>query len=77
MKNSFRSRLEKLEEKRGYGVNKCKKIALVLCDTELPQDFKDFKDFKVDADVALILPDNGHRGPDKTTPKGGYSVYYY
>jgi hypothetical protein len=74
LKNSFRSRLEKLEEKRSCGANRRKKIALVLCDTELSQDFRDFK---IDADVALILPDNGHRGLGKTAPKGAYSVYYH
>lgn len=72
MKVLFKKRLEDLEKRRSVNLTR-KKIALVLCDTELPQDFRDFK---IDADVALILPDNGHRGPGKTAPKAGYSVYY-
>lgn len=73
MNRSSINRLKKLELKEGNRLRSRKKTALILCDSELPEDFNDFK---VDAKVVLILPDNGHRGPEKTVPKGGYSVYY-
>lgn len=72
MKASFKKRLEDLEKRRSSNLNR-KKSALILCDAELPCDFCDFE---VDADAVLIVPDNGHRGPGKAAPKGGYSVYY-
>lgn len=72
MKALFKKRLENLEKRRSGNLTR-KKSALILCDAELPWDFCDFK---VDADAVLIVPDNGHRGPGKAVPKGGYSVYY-
>ncbi len=72
MKASLKKRLENLEKRLSANLT-CKKNALILCDAELPGDFCDFE---VDADVVLIVPDNGHRGAGKAAPKGGYSVYY-
>ena len=72
MKALFKKRLENLEKRLSANPIR-KKSALILCDAELPLDFCDFK---VDVDVVLILPDNGNRGPGKTAPKEGYSVYY-
>ncbi len=65
-------RLERLE-KNSKTILQRRKSAKILCDSELPIDFNDFK---VDADAVLILPDNGNRGPGKKVPKGSYSVYY-
>ena len=72
MKQTFKIRLEKLE-KSSTTTHERRKSALILCDSELPADFNDFE---VDADVVLILPDNGRGGPRKKAPKGSYSVYY-
>ncbi len=72
MKASLKKRLENLE-RRGIANLTDKKSALILCDAELPAGFCDFE---VDAEIVLIAPDNGHRGPGKIAPKGGYSVYY-
>lgn len=72
MKTSFKKRLENLEKRRSTSLTR-KKSALILCDAELPWDFCDFE---FDADAVLIVPDNGHRGPGKAAPKGGYSIYY-
>ena len=72
MKTLFKKHLENLEKRLSANLIR-KKSALILCDAELPLDFCDFK---VDVEVVLIAPDNAHRGPGKTAPKDGYSVYY-
>lgn len=73
MKYSFKIRVKKLEKDWSEGADRHKKKALILCDSELPRGFTDFD---VDAEVVLIAPDNGRRGPGKIAPKGCYSVYY-
>jgi hypothetical protein len=72
LKALFKNRLENLEKRLSVNLIR-KKSALILCDAELPLDFCDFK---VDAEIVLIVPDNSYRGPGKTATKGGYSVYY-
>lgn len=71
MKQSLKNRLEKLEKKSNIK-STLKKIARILHDPDLPQSSRNFK---FDANVALILPDNGRRGPSRA-PKGSYSVFY-
>jgi hypothetical protein len=71
MKRSILKRLEKLE--KDSGVNQRHRCALVVHDPEMPQEFDASE---IEADCVLILPDNGHRLPGRTVPKGSYEVLY-
>lgn len=72
MKDSIKKRLRKLEE--SYQASKRPKVARVLCDPEVLHSL-DFS--HIEAEVLLILPDNGHRLPgDQEVPQGSYLVTY-
>lgn len=56
------------------GINQKRKIARVLCDSDV-MDSLDLS--HIEAEVLLILPDNGHRCiGDQKVPKGSYLVTY-
>lgn len=72
MKRSLIKRLLELE--KAYGINQKRRVARVLCDP----DVIDSLDLShIEAEVLLILPDNGHRMiGDHEVPKGSYLVSY-
>lgn len=72
MKTSIKNRLIKLEKK--YCVTRRRRSARVLCDPDILHTL-DLS--QIDAEVVLILPDNGHRViGDQKVPKGSYLVFY-
>lgn len=71
MKSSVQKRLKQLESR--LGVNKRHKSARIVCDPKIMHSF-DFSE--INADVLLILPDNGRRTRGEVIPKDGYLVYY-
>jgi hypothetical protein len=71
MKLSTKDRLKKLENRRG--VNKRHKTASIVCDPKIMRS-TDFSG--IDADILLILPDNGRRVYGETVPEGSYLVRY-
>ncbi len=71
MKRSILKRLENLE--KVAGVARRHRCALVVHDPEIRPEFSASE---IEADCVLILPDNGHRLPGRTVPKGSYEVFY-
>lgn len=71
MKPSVQKRLKQLESR--LGINKRHKSARIVCDPKIRHLF-DFSE--VNADVLLILPDNGRRTGSEVVPEGSYLVYY-
>lgn len=72
MKKSLIKRLLELE--KAYGINQRRRVARVLCDPDV-MDSLDLS--HIEAEVLLILPDNGHRLPgDQEVPQGSYLVTY-
>ncbi len=73
MKKSIARRVEKLEKL--FHTNQVRrKVAIVIYDPNicLEDDLP-----KIEADVILCLPDNGHRIPkEKTIPSKGYLIKY-
>lgn len=72
MSKSLKNRLLKLES--SLGVIKNHRVARVVCDPDIfySEDFSD-----IEAEVLLVLPDNGHRLiGDQIVPKGSYLVFY-
>lgn len=72
MKKSLIKRLLELE--KAYGINQRRRIARVLCDPDI-MDSVDLS--HIEAEILLILPDNGHRAiGDQEVPKASYIVAY-
>jgi hypothetical protein len=72
MKKSLIKRLLELE--KACGINQKRRVARVLCDPDV-MDSLDLS--HIEAEVLLILPDNGHRCiGDQEVPKGSYLVTY-
>lgn len=72
MKKSLIKRLLDLE--KACGINQRRRIARVLCD---PDVMSSLDLSHIEAEVLLILPDNGHRTiGGQNVPKGSYLVTY-
>ena len=71
MKSSVQKRLKQLESR--LGINKRHKSARIVCDPKIIHSF-DFSE--VNADILLILPDNGRRIHGEIVPEGSYLVHY-
>lgn len=71
MKPSVQKRLKQLESR--LRINKRHKSARIVCDPNIRHLF-DFSE--VNADVLLILPDNGRRTHGEIVPEGSYLVFY-
>lgn len=71
MKSSVQKRLKQLESR--LGIHKRHKSARIVCDPKIMHSF-DFSE--INADVLLILPDNGRRTRGEVVPEGSYLVYY-
>lgn len=71
MKSSIQRRLKQLESK--LRINKRHKSARIVCDRKIMYS-SDFSE--VNANVLLILPDNGRRTDGDVVSEGGYLVYY-
>lgn len=72
MKPSLKKRIIRFELSSPSG--KKHRVAKILCDSDAMYS-SDFSE--IDAEVLLIIPDNGHRTiGDKEVPKGSYRVTY-
>lgn len=71
MKSSVQKRLKQIESR--LGINKRHKSARIVCDPKIMHSF-DFSE--VNADVLLILPDNGRGTRGDVVSEGSYLVYY-
>lgn len=71
MKPSIKKRLKQLENKSG--INKRHKTARIVCDPKIMHSF-DFSG--INADVLLILPDNGRRTCGEIVPEDSYLIHY-
>lgn len=72
MKKSLIKRLLELE--KACGINQRRRVSRVLCD---PDVMSSLDLSHIEAEVLLILPDNGHRAVgDQEVPKGSYIVTY-
>lgn len=71
MKSSVQKRLKKLESR--LRINKRHRAARIVCDPKIMHSL-DFSE--VNADVLLILPDNGRRTCGEVVPEGSYLIYY-
>lgn len=71
MKLAMNSRLKKLES--ALKSNRRHKSAVVICDPEI---LHTFDCSQIDADVVLLLPDNGRRDHGQEIPPGSYIAHY-
>jgi hypothetical protein len=71
LKSTINNRLKKLENCLKSSPHY--RSAIVIYD---PKIVDSLDDVQVDADVVLMLPDNGRRNRGKAAPQSSYVVYY-
>lgn len=81
MKHQPQNAMKHLNKKRIHSLEKMMtakksrpRCATVCFDPYIPHF--DSNTLKIDADVVLILPDNGRRSTNEHVPKGSYNVTY-
>lgn len=75
MRASFKKRLLRLEASTSFSGKK-HRVARILCDPD-PDVMYSLDFSEIDAEVLLILPDNGRRlRGDQEVPKGSYLDFY-